>query len=37
MRRKKTQKDRFMSNAVSEYEWEASDPQSCGYIAPEVL
>lgn len=26
-----------MINAVPDYGWEASDPQSCGYIAPEVL
>ena len=26
-----------MGNAVTEYGWEASNPQSCGYIAPAVL
>ncbi len=26
-----------MTNVVADYGWEASNPQSCGYIAPEIL
>ena len=26
-----------MTNGVADYGWEASNPQSCGYIAPEIL